>query len=167
MSGNDLDVLIPGRDVTCKGEIVRVLPVAFGRYPKAIQLLRPIATALQASGIFHLSVDKGEDGKPTASFKMEEDWLAVIPKLLEDCGEPLMQFFAFAINQPRHWLDSLDADEGLALAVAIFGENADFLVRRILPMLTTMGFVKASEVPAGEQLSQSSTASDIPGTASS
>lgn len=156
----DLEVLLPGRDINCKGEDLRVLPLFFGQYPKAIKLVRPLIAILQQSGMFGM----GRDEQGQIKFQISGEWLAVLPEVLEQGGEALIQFFAFAIAQKREWFDTLPADEGFKLAKAIFEENADFFVRRILPTLNEMGLVKVSESAGGDPSSLDSTATDTAGT---
>lgn len=155
---------MPGRDVTCKGELLRILPLYFGQYPKAIKLMKPLSSALQEANVFSM---KPEKVSGDLSFQITGNWLAALPQIFELGGEALLQFFAFAIGKPRDWFDTLDADEGLALAKAIFEENIDFFVRRIQPMLSEMGLVKVSKDPVGEQLLQDSIVSDTTGSVSS
>jgi hypothetical protein len=161
----DLAALLPGRDVQCKGESIRVLPLFFGQYPKAVKLVRPLATVLQESGAFSMRPVTDDAGKTQMQFGIAENWLGSLPDVLEKGGEALIQFFAYAIGKPRDWFDTLPGDEGFALAEAILKENADFFVQRIMPLLTASGLLTASTGPDGGPSLQGSTATDIPGTA--
>jgi hypothetical protein len=87
--------------------------------------------------------------------------------VLEEGGEALMEFFAYAIGVKRDWMDTLPGDEGLVLAKAIFEENADFFVRKILPTLNELGLAKVSTGSDGAQSLPASTATDTPGNTSS
>lgn len=160
----DLAVLLPGREVIAKGETLVVMPLFFGQYPKAIKLVRPLATVVTQSGAFSAKPVKGADGKETMSLSVSDDWLSALPLILEQGGEALIQFFAFAINKPREWFDTLPGDEGFAVAKAILQENADFFARKIRPQLESLGLVSMVQTDqAGEQSSQSSAASDTVG----
>lgn len=165
-AASDLAALLPGRDVMCKGESIRVLPLFFGQYPKAVKLVRPLSVVLQESGAFTVKPVTGEDGKASMQLGVAEDWLKTLPDVLEKGGEALIQFFAFSVNKPRDWFDTLPGDEGFALAKAILEENADFFVRRILPMLNEAGFLTGSAEQAGARSLPVSTATDTTGTAS-
>lgn len=154
---SDLEVLLPGREVSCKGERIKVLPLFFGQYPKAVSLMKPLASVIQQSGMMTTN---------GASLSLSTEWLSFLPAVFDQGGEALIQFFAFAINKKRDWFDTLPADEGLALGQAIFEENRDFFVRRILPMLTSMGLVKVTAEPDGAQSLQTSTVTDTPGNTS-
>ncbi len=155
---HDLADLLPGRDVSCKGETIRVVPLYFGQYPTAIKLVRPLAQALGRSGLFEM---KDEGGK--VKFAVSGNWITAVPVLFEEGGEALIQFFAFAISKPRTWFDTLPGDQGIELAQAIFEENKDFFVRRILPILEKSGLMKALGAEGGDPSSQDSTATDTAG----
>lgn len=167
MADVELAALLPGRDVECKGEAIRVLPLYFGQWPTAIKIVRPIAGALNESKVFGMK-QVMEDGKAAIRFEISSDWMASLPMLLDQGGEALMVFFAYCIGKPRTWFDTLDGDQGLKLAHAIFAENQDFFARRILPMLNELGLVKvASEDPAGVSSLPDSEATDTAGVTSS
>lgn len=161
-AASDLAALFPGREVVCKGETIRIVPLYFGQYPQAGKLAKPLINALREANLFAFA-NVIEDGKTVAKFELAENWIAELPMVLDEGGEALIRFFAFAIGKPREWFDTLAGDEGIALGQAIFEENADFFVRRILPMLQTAGFTKAD----GAASSPASTALDTAGMPSS
>lgn len=123
----DLDKLLPaGLDVTVGGATLTLQPFKFGALPRAIKLLRPVTDAVGAAGIARF-----EGG----NFLLAADWPLRLPALMDEAGESLLEFVAFASGQPRAWLDTLDADDGIALTKAAFEVNGDFFVRRIAPRL--------------------------------
>jgi hypothetical protein len=159
-------VLFPGREVAAKGETITVLPLFFGQYPPAMKLMRPLATSLSAAKIFKFQPGVDEQGAPTSKFVAADDWLSKLPQIFEEGGEALILFLAFAIGKPRKWFDTLPGDEGFALARAVFEENADFFVRRILPMLQAAGLAGPA-AKDGDPSSPDSGPSDTPGPTSS
>ncbi len=124
---SDLDTLFPGREVALStGEKIELAPFYFGQLPKAVKLLRPVTEAVRSAGI------AGFDG---ANFSLANDWPLRLPQLMDEAGEALIEFVAFAANKPRVWFDTLGSDDGIALAKAAFEVNGDFFVRKVAPML--------------------------------
>ena len=156
-SGGDLAALIPGREVTLSnGETLTLAPFFFGQLPKAIRLLRPVTDAVREAGI------AGFEG---GDFRLASDWPLRIPQLMDEAGEALVEFVAFAVNKPRVWFDTLGSDDGIALTRAVFEVNSDFFARRVLPML---GMSVQPAAPAtGAPSSADSSAPGTAGTTSS
>lgn len=154
--GGDLAALLPGRDVTANGEIIKVLPLFFGQYPQAMKVIRPLVSALAGAKIFEARAGVDAAGNATSSFVAAADWMFKIPQIFEEGGEALMQFLAFAIGKKRDWFNTLPADEGLALTQAVLEENADFFRRRILPMLQAAKLVGPAAKDGDESLQGSS-----------
>jgi hypothetical protein len=165
---SDLETLLPDHEVTVNGEPIVVTPLFFGQYPKAIKLVRPLASVIQKSGAFSAIPITGPDGKASVNLQANSNWFESLPMLLEEGGEALIQFFAFAIGKPREWFDKVPGDEGFDLAHAILKANSDFFVRKILPKFAEWGLTNTvQKVSDGAPLQPSSLASDIPGTPSS
>jgi hypothetical protein len=133
---SDLDKLFPGREVTVGGQTIALRPFYFGELPKAVRLLRPVTEAVRGAGIASF------DGQ---TFGLAADWPLLLPKLMDEGGEALLDFVAFASHQPREWFDTLAADEGIALTKAVFEVNGDFFVQKIAPL---MGMAVAPQAPA-------------------
>lgn len=123
---SDIKTLFPGREETFKGEKIKVEPFKFGQFPRAIRLLRPITDAVQDAGIASMSA---------SGFSLAADWPLRLPQIMDEAGEALMEFVAFATGKPREWFDDMDADEGIALTKLVFEVNGDFFVQRIAPKL--------------------------------
>jgi hypothetical protein len=125
---DDLDTLAPeGREVALRsGQKVPVQPFYFGQWPRAIKLFRPVTEAVTKAQI------AGFNG---ANMTLAPDWPLRLPQVMDEAGESLLLFIAFAISMPRQWFDTLDGDDGIALTKAVFEVNGDFFVRRIAPML--------------------------------
>jgi hypothetical protein len=148
-----LSVLFPGEEVKAGGETITVKPFMFGQFPRAMKLLRPITDAVRSAGI------AGFDGK---RFFFAQDWPLRLPQLMDEVGEPLLEFIGFAAGKPRSWFDTIPPDEGIALARAAFQVNASFFVQRIAPSLGL-----AVQAETGEPLSPLSSEPVTPETASS
>lgn len=123
---SDIETLFPDVEAKAKGETLTLRPFTFGQFPKAIKLLRPITDAVQDAGIAGMSA---------AGFSLAPDWPLRLPQVMDEAGESVIEFVAFATGKPREWFDDLAADEGLALTKAVFEVNGDFFVRRIAPKL--------------------------------
>ena len=67
-----------------------------------------------------------------ASLSASPDWLA----LMAEHGEAAIAAIAVATRRPVEWVAGLDLDEAVRLAEAVFGVNADFFIRRLLPIVT-------------------------------
>lgn len=92
------------------GERLDLTPLKVGEIPGFARAVQPVAASLSAS----------------------PDWLA----LMAEQGEALIEAIAIASRRPRDWVASLELDEAVRLADAVFGVNADFFIRRLLPTLT-------------------------------
>jgi hypothetical protein len=147
-----LSVLFPGEEVKAGGETLTIKPFMFGQFPRAMKLLRPITDAVRSAGI------AGFDGQ---QFFFAQDWPMRLPQLMDEVGEPLLEFVGFAAGKPREWFDTIQADEGIALARAAFQVNASFFVQRIAPSLGL-----AVQPAGGEQLSPASSEPTTPETKS-
>jgi hypothetical protein len=96
--------------VEIAGKRIDLTPLKVGEVPAFARAVQPIAASLAAS----------------------PDWLA----LLADHGDAVIEAIAIASRRPRDWVASLDLDEAVRLAEAVFGVNADFFIRRLLPSVT-------------------------------
>ena len=153
----DLAALLPGRDVTLStGEVLTLMPFYFGQLPRAIKLLRPVTDAVRAAGI------AGFDGK---DFALAPDWPLRLPQLMDEGGEALVEFVAFAVKKPRAWFDELGSDDGIALTKTAFEVNGDFFARRVAPMLGMS--IQPEKAATGEPSSPASAPADTVGTTSS
>jgi hypothetical protein len=141
----DLDVLFPqGKKLMAAGEEITILPFTFGQLPKAMKLMLPVVDSLKSSGI--LKTDEG-------NLTIANDWMLRLPEIMVEGGEPLMQLCAFSSGKSRDWLDSVQSDEGIAIAMSIFEVNADFFRKRVAPM---MGLSVTANHSTGSTLSTSS-----------
>ena len=96
--------------VEIAGERIDLTPLKVGEVPAFARAVQPIAAGLSAS----------------------PDWLA----LLAEHGEAVIATIAIATRRPVVWVAGLDLDEAVRLAEAVFGVNADFFIRRLLPSVT-------------------------------
>ena len=110
--GNDTFAVLPPVPafVEITGERIDLTPLKVGEVPAFARAVQPIAAGLSAS----------------------PDWLA----LLAEHGEVVIAAIAIATRRPVVWVAGLDLDEAVRLAEAVFGVNADFFIRRLLPSVT-------------------------------
>jgi len=92
------------------GERLDLTPLKVGDVPAFARAIQPAAASLSAS----------------------PDWLA----LLAEHGEAVIAAVAIATRRPADWVAGLELDEAVRLAEAVFGVNADFFIRRLLPSVT-------------------------------
>ena len=159
---SELETLAPEpRQVPVRGsESVAVREFYFGQWPRAIRLFRPVTEAVTAAGI------AGFNGQGLA---LAADWPMLLPRVMDEAGEALIEFVRYAINKdaepdqqkPRAWFDKLGGDDGIALTRAVFEVNGDFFVQRIAPSLGL-----AVQPAGGEQLSPASSEPTTPETKS-
>ena len=96
--------------VEIAGERIELTPLKVGEVPAFARAVQPIAASLSAS----------------------PDWLAI----LAEHGETVIAALAIATRRPVDWVAGLELDDAVHLAEAVFGVNADFFVRRLLPSVT-------------------------------
>ena len=96
--------------VEIAGEHIELTPLKVGEVPAFARAVQPIAASLSAS----------------------PDWLAI----LAEHGEAVIAALAIATRRPVDWVAGLDLDEAVRLAEVVFGVNADFFIRRLLPSVT-------------------------------
>lgn len=159
---DDLQDLFPGQEVKAGGMTIPVVPLFFGQFPQATKLLKPVVAVLKDSNIIRIQQNGANTGIVWA-----DDWLFKLPEIMIEGGEAVIQFLAFAVNMPRDWFDTLPADDGLLLTQAVFTQNANFFVKRILPLMGVIGTNPQVAKTGGEPSPPDSSASAIPGTPSS
>ena len=110
--GNDMFAALPPVPLSIEiaGERIDLTPLKVGEVPAFARAVQPIAASLSAS----------------------PDWLA----LMAEHGEAVIATIAIATRRPVVWVAGLDLDEAVRLAEAVFGVNADFFIRRLLPSVT-------------------------------
>lgn len=110
--GKDTFAALPPVPVSVEiaGEKIELTPLKVGELPAFARAVQAIAASLSAS----------------------PDWLA----LLAEHGEAVIAAVAIAARRPVDWVAGLDLDEAVCLAEAVFGVNADFFIRRVVPRVT-------------------------------
>lgn len=110
--GNDTFAALPPVPVYVEiaGERIDLSPLKVGEVPAFARAVQPIAASISAS----------------------PDWLA----LMAEHGDAAIAAIAVATRRPVDWVAGLDLDEAVHLADAVFGVNADFFIRRLLPSVT-------------------------------
>ena len=94
------------------GETLDITPLKVGELPIFARTVRPLAGKL------------GPD----------PDWM----RLLSEDGESVILALAIACRRPPEWVSGLTLDDAIRLAEAVFGANADFFIRRVVPEITQM-----------------------------
>ena len=108
------------------GETLDITPLKVGELPVFARAVRPLAGRL------------GPD----------PDWL----RLLSDDGESAILALAIACRRLPEWVAGLALDDAIRLAEAVFGANADFFIRRVVPEITrvsqTLGTLIPGQMPS-------------------
>lgn len=113
-SGDDLEELLPTSiEVKVGEEQIKVQPIPFGHYPRAVEHIANIFQAVSG----------------------EEIDFAI---LSQSGLESVIQLIALATGRERVWFDSISTDEGLVLARAVLQVNRDFFVARVAPEIEAL-----------------------------
>jgi hypothetical protein len=110
-----IKLVAPSADVVVGTETIVIKPFTFGQWPKVIK---------------HI-----QDALGTKDYSQGVS----IPELLAESGESVLELVAIATGKPRSWLDTVEADEGIALVAAVIQVNADTFAKKILPSLEGIG----------------------------
>lgn len=117
-----------------RGETLDITPLRVGELPAFARAVRPMAGKIGA----------------------DPDWL----RLLSEDGEAVILALSLACRRPPDWVAALALDEAIVLAEAVFGANADFFIRRVLPeivqMSTRVGQRIGTAIPGATPSSSSS-----------
>ena len=92
------------------GESLELTPLKVGELPAFARAVQPVVDSLSVSN----------------------DWMALLAKH----GEAVIAAVAIASRRPAAWVAGLELDEAVRLADAVFEVNADFFIRRLLPVIT-------------------------------
>ena len=95
--------------LTVAGTTVEITPLRVGELPQFLAAVQPIVEV----------------------FSEDPDWLS----LLAVHGRALLKAIALAARSDLVWVESLQLDDAVRLAEAVFEVNADFFVRRVAPAL--------------------------------
>jgi len=108
------------------GETLDITPLKVGELPIFARAVRSLAGKL------------GPD----------PDWL----RLLSEDGEAMILALAIACRRPAEWVSGLALDDAIRLAEAVFGANADFFIRRVVPEIArvsqTIGTLIPGQMPS-------------------
>jgi hypothetical protein len=107
--------------VTIGGETLDITPLKVGELPVFARAVRPIASKLGPN----------------------PDWL----RLLSEDGESVILALAIACRKPPEWVSNLAMDDAIRLAEAVFGANADFFIRRVVPEITRVSKTLGTLIP--------------------
>lgn len=135
----EVELLFPtGKVVVLNKKDYTILPYGFGKFPKVMASLSKLADVTQLD-----TTGQTED--------------AIIKMMFLTGGEEIMDLCALALDQPRKFLDTIPADEGVQLALAILEVNRDFFIARLQPQVVKI-VAKLSELAgAASSLASSNT----------
>ena len=110
----ELNVLFPqGKTITIGGEEVTITPFTFGQLPQVMKVMKGLAETA-----------KGK--KLDASLALD---------VFSEAGDDIIILMAKCIGKDIMFITSLQQDEGIALMLAFLEVNADFFIKKVLPML--------------------------------
>ena len=107
------------------GERLSLTPIKTRELPAMMRAIEPILADVGSA--FNLDANDGEDSV---------DFGAIL-KMFSANADAIVTAVSIGSRKPREWVDDLDIDDLAALAGAIIESNADFFVRRVMPILTT------------------------------
>lgn len=111
MNSDDFAAMPPiPETVVVGGERLDITPLKLGELPAFARAVRPIAAKISA----------------------DPDWMAI----LSEDGESAIAALSIACRKPVEWVSGLNIDEAIKLAEVVFGANADFFIRRVVPEIT-------------------------------
>lgn len=114
---NELTQLFPqGKEITIEDKSMVIKPFRLGDLPKVFKLIEPLTGPISAM----MASPKG---------------MASIVSLLAEGGDSVLDLMAVGSRQPRAWIDTLEMDDGATLLLAVIEVNADFFIRKALPMV--------------------------------
>ena len=70
--------------------------------------------------------------------------------------ESVILALAIACRRPPEWVSGLSLDDAIRLAEAVFGANADFFIRRVVPEITRVSLTIGTLIPGQTPLPGSS-----------
>jgi hypothetical protein len=128
----DMDAMIPLEEsVTINGEKIVVERIKVKQLNLILQSVAPIISVLRSSIRNIKSKEEIRDALTTIILSNPTELLAVI---------------GICINRPVEWIESLEIDELLELAIKVIEVNLDFFTLRVLPaVLRALGRVKEAE----------------------
>lgn len=103
------------------GDTLEITPLKVGELPIFARTVRPLAGKL------------GPD----------PDWM----RLLSEDGDAVILALAIACRRPPEWVSGLALDDAIRLAEAVFGANADFFIRRVVPEITRVSQTISTLIP--------------------
>lgn len=114
---NDLDVLLPDRDITLRGEPVTVREFSFVQGLKAEPLVRPMINDLQTL----FAAEAGED--------VEFSRLA---EIFGRHADAFLRLVSLCVDRPVEWIEQLSDEDGQLLTMTFWTVNARFFTRRLV-----------------------------------
>lgn len=120
---DDLKVMFPdGIKVTVKGEEFHLMPIGLGKYSKVITIIKKMLGDAGAKPYLENISDENNKGKMIS--------------FIFDNFDMFIELSACIIGKNVEFFDDVMPDEGVNLIEAIIKVNADFFLKRVLPLVT-------------------------------
>lgn len=132
--GNEVDVLMPDREVVVAGETVSVRELRFADTVAAARDVHAVTSAL-------LEVVK-LDGMRAVD-------MATLDAVFATCAEQIVTLAMIATGKPREWFDTLSARDGDLLLTVFWTVNSFFFMERLVSRLASRRMPAAAEPSDG------------------
>lgn len=117
---NELTQLFPtGKEISINDENLTIKPFKFGELPKVFKAIGPLTSTLG-------NILQNRDIN-----------FSSIAALIMEGGDSIIDLMVIGSRKPRDWVDELEMDQGVEVLTAIFEVNADFFIRKVLPLVNT------------------------------
>ena len=114
---DDLDVLMPDREVEVAGEKITIRELRFGMRVSHAKQLEGILTAL------FMEISRAAD---------QEITIDMLDAIFSAHAEGFADLMAAATGKPRRWVDELSDAEGTKLMFEFWGVNSRFFIRQLV-----------------------------------
>lgn len=113
---NEFDIIEPpALQATLNGAPLTLRPLTVGQLPAMMRALQGLELSLEIS---------------------RENVLELLPALIAENGEAIIEAAAIATRQSREAIEASDLSEFVALVAGVIEINSDFFVQKLLPTLT-------------------------------
>lgn len=127
---DDIAALLPDvREVTANGETLKISPFLFTQVLKAGKVIKPLFGAIRSCGFYVPIGDR---------MVLSPDWQLLIPDLVAEAGDGVVELLLIQTGKSRQWLDQLSQPEGVVLTRTMFEVNVSFFSRETMPLLSDL-----------------------------
>ena len=138
---DDLQVLLPNRDIKIGEEVITLRPFSFGAIPKVMSHIQDISyifTNIPPEVLELLRQEESKDSVLDAQSVMSAELIDYMSTIIEVGGDNVFNLMALATNKPVDWIKDLSLDEGISLLIDIFEINYDFFEKRFKPVMANV-----------------------------